>query len=403
MPGAIRPTVDANRLIDLARALIRIPSTNQPATGRSEAAAAALIAECMRGLGWSPLVEDAAPGRPNVIAVVEGGLPGPTLMLEGHTDVVTEGDPTDWSHDPFGAEVVSGRLYGRGAADMKGGVAAMVYAAAALAAAGPFPGRLLLAALADEEGLMLGVKDFVRRGHAAGVAAVIVCEPQGGEVGIAQKGAIRARINALGAMAHGAMPDRGRNPIPPLAELVARCRRLEAELQVEAGVHPFLGRPYITPTLMEAGSPDQLNVIPATGRLGLDIRTTPAVDHAVLLQRLSVVCSDGLDGLSMAVIDDRPPTQTPADHPVVRAVVDAHREIHDRAPVLGGVPGTTDGTILWRDARVPCVTYGPGGKWIAHQVDEYVELDDLVRSAEVYAEAARRFLRVGIDSSSVRV
>src|SRR5262249_62433072 len=170
-------------------------------------------------------------------------------------------------------------------------------------------GGVRLAAVADEGGLMRGAKAFVRRGHAAGVMAVIVCEPQGGEVGVAQKGAIRARIDALGSMAHGAMPDQGRNPIPPLAELVARCRRLEAELQVEAGVHPFLGRPYITPTLMEAVVPDQLNVIPATGRLGLDIRTTPAVDHAVLLQRLSVVCSDGLDGLSMAGIDDAPPPQ----------------------------------------------------------------------------------------------
>lgn len=403
MPAAFRATVDDDGLIEFARALVRIPSSNQPAAGRSEAAAAALVAERMRSLGWSPLVDDAAPGRPNVSAVVEGGLPGPTLMFEGHTDVVTEGDPSDWSHDPFGAELVNGRLYGRGAADMKGGVAAMIYAAAALAAAGPFPGRLLLAALADEEGLMLGVKDFVRRGRAAGVAAAIVCEPQGGEVGIAQKGAIRACVDALGSMAHGAMPDQGRNPIPPLAELVARCRRLEAELQVEAGEHPLLGRPYITPTLIEAGSPDQLNVIPAIGRLGLDIRTTPQVDHAGLLDRLSAACADGLHGLSMMVIDDRPPTQTPADHPVVRAVVEAHRQIHDQAPVLGGVPGTTDGTILWRDAAVPVVTYGPGGKWIAHQVDEYVELEDLVRSAAVYAEAARLFFRVGIDSSSVRV
>src|SRR5215472_3315974 len=261
---ALRPSVDADRLIDFARRLVRVPSTNEPNAGRSEAAAAALVAEEMRGFGWRPLIEEVAPGRPNVIGVVEGGLSGPTLMLEGHSDVVTEGNPSDWSHDPFGAEVVGGRLYGRGAADMKGGLASMIYAAAALAAAGPFPGRLLLAALADEEGLMLGVKDFVRRGHAAGVAAVIVCEPQGGEVGVAQKGAIRARIDAVGSMAHGAMPDRGRNPIPPMAELVTRCRRLEAELQVQAGEHPLLGRPFITPTLIEAGSPDQLNVIPAT-------------------------------------------------------------------------------------------------------------------------------------------
>jgi succinyl-diaminopimelate desuccinylase len=383
------PTVDAEGLVAFARALVRVPSVHRPEAGRTEAAAAALVAERMRAFGWTPVVEEVAPGRPNVLAVVEGGLPGPTLMLEGHTDVVTEGDPAAWSHDPFGGAVVNGRLYGRGAADMKGGVAAMLYAAAALAAAGPFPGRLLVAALADEEGLMLGAKDFVRRGHAAGVAAAIVCEPEGGEVCVAQKGAIRAVVDALGRMAHGAMPHQGVNPIPPLAELVGRCRELEAALQAEAGEHPLLGLPYVTPTLLEAGSADQLNVIPARARLGLDVRTTPAIDHPALLNRLRALCSEAM---RVTILDDRPATETPADHPVVRAVVEGHRRVHGAAPALGGVPGATDGTILWRDARLPIVTYGPGGKWIAHQVDEHVELDDLVSSAQVYVEAARIFL-----------
>jgi succinyl-diaminopimelate desuccinylase len=382
-------SVDADGLVAFARALVRVPSVHRPEAGRTEAAAAALVADRMRAFGWLPAVEEAAPGRPNVIATVEGGRPGPTLLLEGHTDVVTEGDPADWSHDPFGGDIVDGRLYGRGAADMKSGVAAMLYAAAALAEAGPFPGRLLLAALADEEGLMLGVKDFVRRGHAMGVAAAIVCEPEGGEVCVAQKGAIRALVEAHGRMAHGAMPHQGVNPIPPLAELVGRCRELEAALQSEAGAHPLLGLPYVTPTLLEAGSADQLNVIPSRARLGLDVRTVPAIDHGALRARLRALCSEGT---RLTLVDDRPATETPSDHPVVRAVVDAHRSVHGAEPVLGGVPGATDGTILWRDAGVPIVTYGPGGKWIAHKVDEFVELDDLVRSAEVYVEAARRFL-----------
>ena len=392
--------IDAEALIAFARTLVRVPSVHRPEAGQTEAAAAALVADQMRTLGWRPLVEEAAPGRPNVVAVVEGGRPGPTLLLEGHTDVVTEGDPADWSHDPFGGEIAGGRLYGRGAADMKGGVAAMLFAAAALAAAGPFPGRLLLAALADEEGMMLGARDFVRRGHAAGVAAAIICEPEGGEVCVAQKGAIRALVDARGRMAHGAMPHQGVNPIPPLAELVGRCRELEAALQAEAGEHPLLGLPYVTPTLLTAGSADQLNVIPGRAQLGLDVRTTPAVDHAVLLARLRAACGESE---RLLVVDDRPATETPADHPLVRALAGAHEAVHGAPPPLGGVPGATDGTILWRDAGVPIVTYGPGGKWIAHQVDEFVELDDLVAGAEVYVEAARRFLSEGIDASSVRV
>jgi len=392
--------IDATALTAFAQALVRIPSVNTLSDGLGEGPAAALVADQMRRFGWKPLVEESAPERPNVIAVVDGGLPGPTLMFEGHTDVVTEGDAASWSRDPFGGEIVEGRLYGRGAADMKGGVAAMLFAAAALAAEGPFPGRLLVAALADEEGMMLGVKDFVGRGHAAGVDAAIVCEPEGGEVCIAQKGALRLGVEARGRMAHGAMPEHGLNPIPPLAAFAAACRALEAELQGEAGRHELLGLPYITPTVIGAGSPDQLNVIPDRAWLGLDVRTTPAVDHEMLVRRLRSACGDGL---TLSVLEDRPSTETPADHPLVQAVAEAHRRVYGSPPRLGGVPGATDGTILARDAGVPIVTYGPGGKWIAHQVDEYVELEELVRAAEVYVAAARLFLSRGTESSSDRV
>jgi succinyl-diaminopimelate desuccinylase len=385
----LMPEIDADALIGFARALVRTPSVHRPELGQGEAAAAALVAERMRSSGWTPVVEEVAPGRPNVIAVVEGGRPGPTLLFEGHTDVVTEGDPSAWSHDPFGGEISGGRLYGRGAADMKGGVAAMLFAAAALASAGPFPGRLVLAALADEEGMMLGARHFVASGRGAGIDAAIICEPEGGEVCIAQKGALRLRAEAAGRMAHGAMPHQGRNPIPPLAAFVSACEGLQAAVQAEAGEHPLLGLPYITPTVLRAGSLDQLNVIPGSASCGLDVRTTPAIGHDDLLGRLRAATTDGV---VLRVIDDRPATETSPDHPVVRAVVEAHRRVHGAAPVLGGVPGATDGTILWRDASIPIVTYGPGGKWIAHQVDEYVELSDLVAAAEVYVEAARLFL-----------
>lgn len=392
--------IDAGALVAFAQALVRIPSVNWLSDGLGEGPVAALVADQMRSFGWNPLVEESAPERPNVIAVVEGGLPGPTLMFEGHTDVVTEGNRAAWSHDPFGGDIFEGRLYGRGAADMKGGLAAMLFAAAAFAEHGPFPGRLLLAALADEEGLMLGAKDFVARGHGAGVAAAIVCEPEGGEVCVAQKGALRLAVEARGRMAHGAMPEHGLNPIPPLAAFAASCRDLEAQLQDSCGGHDLLGLPYITPTVIVAGSPDQLNVIPDRAWLGLDVRTTPAVDHESLVNRLRQACGEGL---SLSVIEDRPATETPADHPVVRALMEAHRRVHGTTARLGGVPGATDGTILARDAGIPIVTYGPGGKWIAHQADEYVEVEQLIRAAEVYLEAARLFFSLGTESSRVRV
>lgn len=280
---------------------------------------------------------------------------------------------------------------------MKGGLAAMLHAADAVAQERPWPGRLVLAVLADEEGMMLGAKAFVARGHARGVDAAIICEPEGDELCLTQKGAIRARITAVGRMAHGAMPQHGLNPLPALAAFLLEMSELQRELQDRYGEDEHLGWPYVTPTVLRGGDPAQVNVIPASGSLMLDVRTTPAIQHDELIDRLwqtasSVGRSSGVH-LQLEILDDRPPTLTRADAPVARAVAAAHHAVHGGPPAAGGVPGTTDGTILWRDAGIPIVTYGPGGKWIAHQANEYVAVDELATYAEVYADAARRFLR----------
>jgi succinyl-diaminopimelate desuccinylase len=131
----------------------------------------------------------------------------------------------------------------------------------------------------------------------------------------------------------------------------------------------------------------------------IDVRTTPDCDHEALLAELrgAVAASAAAVGIEsdVEVIDDRPAVATAEDHPLVTAVADAHAAVTGTAPRLGGVPGATDGTIITSRAGVPSVVYGPGGKWIAHQADEFVEIADLVTHAEVYVEAADRFLRRG--------
>lgn len=388
--------LDRQALITFTQRLVRVPSVNQPELGRSEAAAVAVVVEQAAEFGWTVDVEEVAPGRPNAIIRVDGGLPGPTLLFEGHTDVVTEGDHADWTVDPFGGEIIEGKLYGRGSADMKGGVAAMMFATRALQLAGPFPGTIILAILCDEEEMMIGVHDFVAKGHADGVSGAIVCEPEAGEVCNVHKGAIRLRVDVAGTMSHGAMPHQGRNPIAAMSRFIERARQIEERLQAEHGDHPQLGLVYLTPTHIAAGSLPQLNVIPAPGLCTFDIRTIPGVDHAALLDELETVASslgDELDvQFTLEALVDRAPTDTPVTDPIVIAVADAHRAVTGEEPVYGGVPGTTDGTILWRDANLPVVVYGPGGKWIAHQKDEFVTIDELVSAAEVYVEAAARFL-----------
>jgi succinyl-diaminopimelate desuccinylase len=391
--------IDSIGLIRFAQQLVRLPSVHAPESGRSEAAAAELVANVMRGFGWPVEVDEVARGRPNVIGTVEGGLPGPTLLFEGHTDVVTEGSPKHWTFPPFAGDLVDGKIRGRGSADMKGGLAAMIFAVAALAQARPFSGTVVVAALVDEEGMMTGVKHFVASGRAEAVDAAIICEPEGGEVCTVQKGALRLRVDAEGKMAHGAMPDKGRNPTPALHEIVAFAASEQRRLQQLFGCHPLLGKVWLTPTVFQAGDPLQVNVIPASAWVAFDVRTVPGVDHGELVARFNQEAArvSGTHGVAVTVtvVDDRGPTETPPDAPVVRAVVEAHREVTGLTPPFGGVPGTTDGTILFRDGRLPVVIYGPGGKWIAHQADEHVAVDELVTCAEVYQAAARRFLRGG--------
>ncbi len=389
-------TFDHDRVVEFTQELVRIESVNDPEAGLSEEPAAAAVVAEMRSFGWEPVVEEVAPGRPNVICIVNGGLPGPTLMFEGHSDVVTAGDKSQWTRDPFGAEIVDGKLYGRGSADMKSGVAAVIYATRAVQVAGPFPGKILIGILCDEEEMMIGVKHFVAAGHCQGIDGAISAEPEAGEICAVAKGAIRLRIDAHGVMAHGAMPDKGANPITVLTHATVGLTDLQQRLQKELGPHEHLGKISITPTYLEGGTIEQLNVIPADAILGIDIRTTPAVDHPTLLADVNRILDESSAAtgvtLELTIIDDRPSADTPLDSRVVKALVAGHEAVTGQPAVFGGVPGTTDGTILWRDGGLDSVVYGPGGKWIAHQVDEFVEVAEIIQATEVFAQAALAFL-----------
>jgi succinyl-diaminopimelate desuccinylase len=392
--------VDAEAAVQLTRHLVRLRTVSDAAAEEVEGPAVRLLAELFAGFGWQYEVTEVAPGRQNLIAVVEGGGgDGPTLMFEGHTDVVTEGDSADWSSDPYGAEIRDGKLWGRGAADMKSGLAAMVYGVRGLQLAGPFPGRIVLGVLCDEEGMMLGAKAFAASPQAAEVEGVIVCEPEGYEVCTSARGGIRLRLELTGVMAHGAMPQEAKSPLLAGARIVEVLAGVEEWATGRWGTHPHAGAITVTPTVLHAGDPVQLNVIPAHGLVGVDVRTIPGTDHAELIQRIRQAAEEAAATAGVTVgttiVDDRPAVEVGQDHPVVAAVVAGHRAEHGVAPAYGAVPGTTDGTILTRDAGLPTVVYGPGGKWIAHQKDEYVEVAEIGEYARVYAQAARHFLTGG--------
>jgi succinyl-diaminopimelate desuccinylase len=396
----VQDFVDKEELVGLTRKLIQIPSVYRPnEPDGNEEKVARFIERYLKEIGLTVSYEEVVPGRPNVIAIYDSGRPGKTLLFEGHTDVVTEGDLEAWLFDPFGAEIKDGRIYGRGSCDTKGNLAAAIAAVKAIKdSEAIFNGKIILCIPCDEEGMMIGIKDFIRRGWAKGVDAAIICEPEENQLCITQKGAMRAIVKTYGKMAHGAMPLTGINPNTRMAKIIVELEKLEIREKERLGIHPMLGLPSITPTILQApvkGEP-QINVVPDLCMTTLDIRTVPGQDHAVLRQQMEDILhqlslEDKDFKATLEVIEERPWTETEKEHAVVQAVAEAFRAITGKEPVYNGVPGATDGTFLHMEG-IPILTTGAGNRHIPHHADEYVDIAELVEAAQIYALAALRFL-----------
>jgi succinyl-diaminopimelate desuccinylase len=401
----ILAAIDADEVVALTRDLVRIPSVYRPDDpDATEARVAAHIEGWLRREGFAVEVQEVAPGRPNVIGTLgEKSAGRKSLLLEGHTDVVTEGDPREWSWPPFGGELSNGRIYGRGAADMKGGLAAAMVAAAAFRRAGVEPpGKLVVGALVDEEDRMLGARHLVTTPVGRELDAAIICEPEQNELCLVQRGVVWARVRVRGKMAHGAMPEAGQNPITALGVMLEALPALERRIRRRCERSRYLRPPTVTPTIFQAppkgvGVP-QSNVIPAFGEMTLDVRVTPGIGAEELHTELEGLCRAGEAAVPGVKVEWEPvnafrlATKVDKAEPIVQAMIAGVRKATGRAPRYGGVPGSTDGTILRMELGLPIVTCGPGNRLIPHQVDEYVEAKELVEAARIYAASALKFL-----------
>ena len=408
--------IEAEELIALTSDLVKINSVWDPAAGTSEQVAADYVASWAEDQGFDVQKDEVAPGRPNVIVNWNFGPGERALMFEGHTDVVTPGDVSGWHYDPFGAQIVDRRMYGRGTNDTKGNLAAMLIAMAALKRSGiKLTGTIIGGVLCDEEDQMLGVRNFIERGHADRVTGAVICEPQDGLICTTQKGALRAQFTISGRMSHGAMPLSGLNTAPAVAMIINRLHDLEVNAVKNPGQDENLGWPSFTPTVVQApacGAP-QLNVMPGEARVLVDIRTLPGQSYSAIKNDLSALATqieqevrkgyqeyDQLLGLvrnhdlkvDLEILTDRPCTLTDRDDPVVQAADWATRQMSNQEPTYAGVPGATDGTFLWALKNIPIVTMGAGDRQVPHQVDEWVDLDQLVETAKIYALTAIHYL-----------
>ena len=245
---------------------------------------------------------------------------------------------------------------------------------------------------------MAGIKAFIEGGNAEGVDGAVICEPEENQLCVRQKGALRVEVAFRGRMAHGAMPLSGVNPVTRAARFVVEVEELEGEEVERHGEDPFLGYPSLTPTILmspDYGEP-QINVIPASAYVALDIRTVPSQSHEELVsrieQRLSYLGFEDPDfDATLEVIEERPPTKTPVEDQLVKAMSAAYRDVTGEEPRYNGVPGATDGTYLSTWAGVPIVTAGAGEREIPHRKDEWVSVEELLTTCKLYAATAMHF------------
>jgi len=394
--------INKDELVCLTQDLIRIDSVIRPTTGNTEAGVVRFIADWIRReLGVEPLIEEVVPKRENIIVTIDSGQEGPCLMFEGHTDVVSEGNPDLWQHDPFEGKIKDGKIYGRGSCDMKAGLAVNLLTVKAMIKSGvEYKGRMRLGLVCDEEDLMLGIQDYIKKGHADDVDACLVPEPEENQLCLSMKGALRAIVKVKGKMAHGAMPLTGINTSIRMARIILAFEAFEKSEMERCGKDEFLGWPSVTFTVVQSpppGEPTQLNVMPAESLAYVDIRTIPGQNHEEIKRQLQEIlnrlAADDPDfNAQIEFIADKPVVSMEKDEPIVMIAADAYRDITGKEPVYNGVPGATDGTFL-RDLKgIPCLVNGPGPRHVPHQTDEYVEIEEMFESLQIYLLSTLRFL-----------
>ncbi len=406
-----------DELVELARALIRVPTVNPPGDAYRDCAELVGKRLAARGFAVEYLRARGAPGdsdrhpRINVVARIEGARPGPCVHFNGHLDVVAAGG--GWSVDPFAAELSQGRLYGRGASDMKGGLAAAIVAVEAILDSGiAFPGALEISGTVDEEsGGYGGVAYLAERGYFSRprVDHVIIPEPLNVDrVCIGHRGVWWAEIETRGRAAHGSMPFLG----------VCAVRHMGAVLErIERDLLPRLAATRtVMPVVPEGARQSTLNINSIHGGLGEDYDGLPSpmvpdrcrmvIDRRYVIEEdpaeVQREIRDMLEGLARSRPDFAYslrevlaflPTMTDPEAPVVRAVGAEIAQVLGRKAALVVSPGTYDQKHIVRVGKLEdCIAYGPGILDLAHQADEYVLVEDMVDAAKVMAGATLRLL-----------
>jgi succinyl-diaminopimelate desuccinylase len=357
--------------VSLTRSLLRFETVNPPGRERDCARFAGRLLE-----EWGYRVEyhEYEEARTSVVARAGGSDAKAPLCLTGHLDVVPLGARA-WTKDAFSGETDGDRLYGRGASDMKAGVAAILLAARSFANKLSATPGIVIVLTAAEEGGCIGSRKLVETGLLGHAGAVVVGEPTSNYPLVGHKGSLKFHARFKGVSAHGSMPHLGVNAIYKAARALAKLESFD----FHAVPHRVMGTPTLNVGTIEGGS--SVNAVPDSSAIGVDIRTVPGMSHAALLERIRSFMGEA----ELDVFSDLPPVWTPPETDWVQRVFEICKPFVSEPLEPRTAPYMTDAANLLKAyAGAPTVVLGPGEAAMAHQTDEYCSMERLRRSVSIY-------------------
>jgi succinyl-diaminopimelate desuccinylase len=382
----------SDELAELAAELVRIPTENPPGDERP---CAEFVVEWFddRGID-ATLVEKPSADRAQAVAEVGSEKESPTLVLNGHLDVVPPGDRDQWTRDPFAGTVADGTLYGRGSADMKTGLAIAMLAVRDLAEEienDTLDGSLVFHAAMGEETGDPGTRTLLEEGYDGDYAVVL--EPTDFRVGTSAKGVVTYRIGVEGSASHASRPDQGTNAIDATRKALAALDDYDDRLRERED--PLVGRGYATVTEFEAGTDSNMAVVPDRAEFLLDRRILPDERFEEVEAEIEGVLAEverevGVE-IDLTLVQHYASAGIPADHPLATRFRELSSELADASEEPWGLEAATDAREFV-EAGIPAVIWGPGELAQAHTADECIDLDDAALGLEILKRAARGLL-----------
>ena len=375
------PFIRKKELIDLTTRLVQIPTENPPG---NEKAAAQFLKPLLSKMGFKTKTVLSPKGRWNIVAERRWGKGGRTLIFNGHLDVVPAGNPSQWKYPPFRGTLSKGRIYGRGASDMKSGIASFIHALSTIERSKMrlHQGAVVLHLVSDEESHGRQGMGFLTQKEGIRGDAALVGEPTDLQPVIAQKGALWLRISTLGKSAHGSRPHLGVNAVEKMMKLMERLNSIPLETE-----HPLLGKPTLNVGTIQGGT--KINIVPDRCEIEADRRMLPGEKKEEVLEKMketldSLRSRDPFFQYRIEEIDFAEPSEVNPEEEIVKIAVDAIQEVMGKKPSLRAFSGFTDSRFYINQCHIPTLIFGPGEVDQSHTTDESVEVEALVKAARIY-------------------